>query len=252
MTEKYDRLTAFLDAYGLRTEIVMPGEPDAAHLLIAVEAGTGAACRIELALPGAAPVEPDAVGARVAFGGTANPLLAALPAHMTIALDGEPALRAIADLFVAEARQRRCGGATVRSRLGEVLVVLAIRRAIDQGAVGAGLLAGLAHPQLHRALVAMHDDPRRAWAIDDLCTLADMSRGHFIARFRAVVGQTPAAYLAGWRLTLGRQVLRSGHSVKTAAHRTGFGSAAAFSRAFSRRFGHAPASVRPRQAAARP
>jgi transcriptional regulator GlxA family with amidase domain len=90
----------------------------------------------------------------------------------------------------------------------------------------------------------MHDDPARAWMVSDLAALAEMSRGHFITRFRDVVGQTPTAYLTGWRLLLGQQALLADASVKAVAYRTGFGSAAAFSRAFSRQFGYPPKTVR--------
>jgi len=242
MDEKYDRLTAFLSTYDLRVETAGQGaaQPDA-HLFISTDTQTGTAHHIELAMRGGlTPTPSNGIAARVIFGGAANPLLAALPARLTIHLQNDPALRGAAELFAAEARHHRCGGATVQSRLGEVIVVVAIRRAIADGAVDAGLLAGLAHPLLHRSLVAMHDDPARPWQISDLSALAELSRSHFIAQFRAIVGQTPAAYLTAWRLTLGLQALRSGHSVKTTAHRTGFGSAAAFSRAFSRHFGQPP------------
>ena len=184
MVETYDRLTAFLRAYDLSADAAGMHHADDAHLVIMTCPETGEAVRIDLVSRGdPAPLGSGAVAARIAFGGAANPLLAALPARLTIALESEPALRGMADLFVAEARHRRCGGATVRSRLGEVILVMAIRRAIDRGAVGASLLAGLAHPRLHRSLVALHDDPGRAWRIDDLCAIAQMSRGHFIARF---------------------------------------------------------------------
>jgi AraC-like DNA-binding protein len=245
LAEKYDRLTAFLFAYDLRVEAAPPGAP-AADAQLLITTGAGGARHIELAMrgvPGGGGA--DIVAARVLFGGTANPLLAALPDRLALSLEQEPALQGAADLFVAEARYRRCGGATVQSRLGEVIVVMAIRRAIDRGAVGAGLLAGLAHPTLHRSLVAMHDAPARQWTLAELSALADMSRGHFITRFRTVVGQTPTAYLTGWRLALARQALLSGTSVKAVSHRVGFGSAAAFSRAFSRHFGHAPKTVQP-------
>jgi AraC-like DNA-binding protein len=243
---KYDRLTAFLSAYELRVDLLAPGADMAgAALVITLDPDDETARSLALSLQGGAPLAGAAgVAARVSFGGAVNPLLAALPGRLDIALDDEADLRAVAQLFVAEAQRPCCGGATVRSRLGEVIVLLAIRRAIASGGVGPGLLAGLAHPMLHRSLVAMHDDPARAWTVAELAALAEMSRGHFITRFRAVVGQTPSAYLTGWRLTLGQQALLSEASVKTAAFRTGFGSAAAFSRAFTRRFGYAPKTVR--------
>lgn len=246
IAQKYDRLTAFLHAYELRVAVLDATATDA-ELVIAYDAATDVACHLTLSMQGAEAVGgAQTIAARVSFGGAVNPLLAALPDRLSLPLDDEPALRAVAELFVAEARQPSCGGMTVQSRLGEVIVVLAIRRAIARGGVGPGLLAGLAHPTLHRSLVAMHDDPRRAWTVAELAALAGMSRGHFITRFRAVVGQTPTAYLTGWRLTLGQQALRSEASVKAVAFRSGFGSAAAFSRAFSRQFGYAPKTVRER------
>ncbi|MEX2695599.1 helix-turn-helix transcriptional regulator [Rhizobium mongolense] len=70
-----------------------------------------------------------------------------------------------------------------------------------------------------------------------------MSRSHFMAMFRDVVGTTPQAYLTGWRLILARRKLARGAKVKAVARQVGFGSAAAFSRAFFRKFGDWP-SVR--------
>ncbi|MEK1902090.1 MAG: helix-turn-helix transcriptional regulator [Rhizobium sp.] len=70
-----------------------------------------------------------------------------------------------------------------------------------------------------------------------------MSRSHFMALFRDLAGTTPQAYLTGWRLTLARRKLAKGGKVKSAARQVGFGSAAAFSRAFFRKFGDWP-SVR--------
>jgi transcriptional regulator GlxA family with amidase domain len=112
--------------------------------------------------------------------------------------------------------------------------VLAIRKAIAVGTVNAGLLAGLAHPELHTSLVAMHDEPARNWQIRELAWIAGMSRGYFIQAFKRVIGRPPATYLSEWRMALARVELRSGRSVKSAAASVGFGSAAAFSRAHSR------------------
>jgi hypothetical protein len=61
---------------------------------------------------------------------------------------------------------------TVQDHIREIIVVLAVRRAIDQATVNAGLLAGLAHPTLYLCLVAVHDDPARQWRTDVLARLA--------------------------------------------------------------------------------
>jgi len=238
---KHDRLTAFLKAFALRTT-----HCDAAHnanLLIIDENNTGMPTHL-LYRARSSQALPDGVrlcaAARVDFGDSGNPLIGALPDEVRISLAEAPQLRGLAELIVGEVENARCGGGSIQARLCEVVVVLAIRKAIAMGTVGAGLLAGLAHPKLHMSLVAMHDNPLRQWQIADLAAIAGMSRGQFITVFKQTVGDSPGAYLNYWRLVLGRVELGTGRSVKSAAAHVGFGSAAAFSRAFSRRFGYAP------------
>jgi AraC-like DNA-binding protein len=242
--EKHDRLTAFLKAFGLQaTTLSGAAAQSTANLFVAVPCPDQGASQIIYHCQGGPPPMCDfemLIAARIDFGGLDNPLVGALPAELVFLLDEAPILKAIADQIVAEARTRCCGGATVLTRLCEVIVVLAIRRAIDAGTVNAGLLAGLAHPVLHPSLVALHDAPERPWRIEALAQMVGLSRSSFMTQFSGVVGETPGAYLTSWRLALGRRELRAGRSVKAVAARVGFGSAAAFSRAFSRKYGHPP------------
>jgi len=246
MPEKHDRLTAFLKAFGLQATILTEAAQSAANLFVGVQSLDQGAAQIVYRCQGGPPPTGDfemLIAARIDFGGLDNPLVGALPAELVFLLDEASILKAIADQIVAEARTRCCGGATVLTRLCEVIVVLAIRRAIDAGTVNAGLLAGLAHPVLHPSLVAMHDAPDRSWRIEDLAEMVGLSRSSFMTQFTALVGETPGAYLTSWRLALGRRELRAGRSVKAVAARVGFGSAAAFSRAFSRKYGHPPGTI---------
>lgn len=239
--QRHDRLTAFLRAFALST--TRCDSVESANLLIIDAARSGGPThllyrpRSTAALPAGATL---CAASKVDFGGSANPLVCALPNELCIPLADEPQFLGLSELLVAESDAPRCGGGTVQTRLCEVIVVLAIRKAISIGAVDAGLLAGLAHPKLHRSLVALHDDPTRDWRLVELASIAGMSRGQFIATFKQTIGQSPGSYLNGWRLNLGRAALRSGRSVKSAAGTVGFGSAAAFSRAFSRKFGYSP------------
>lgn len=243
--QSHDRLTAFLKAFELTATHCPSAE--SANLLIIAADGLAAPTHLLYRARSVTTLAPGQTllgAARVDFGGSANPLVGALPDELCFSLIDAPQLLGLSELIVAEVAVARCGGGAIRSRLSEVIAVLAIRRAIAIGTVDAGLLAGLAHPKLHMSLVAMHDDPGRNWRIGDLADIAEMSRGQFIEAFRQTVGQPPVAYLNGWRLALGRAELRSGRAVKSVASRVGFGSAAAFSRAFSRRFGHAPSEVK--------
>ena len=241
MPRRYDRLTAFLKAFPLRVEHC--DSTTSANLLIIDTNGTGEPSHLlyRARSSGSLPLGATlCAAARVDFGGSANPLVGALPDELCFSMDEMPQLRSLAELIVAEIDVARCGGGTVQTRLCEVVVVLAIRRAIARGTVNAGLLAGLAHPRLHMSLVAMHDDPARKWQISDLSTIAGISRAQFIEVFKKTVGEPPGAYLTRWRLALGAANLRSGRSVKSAAAMVGFGSAEAFSRAFIRKFGYSP------------
>jgi len=241
----HDRLTAFLQAFGLRAQSGVPGQP--AHLFVLGDATRGPSHLVFRCRGGDMGLEQAQVlaSAGIDFGGGMNPLVGALPEELRFCLDGLAQLQALAALLVAEGSTPRCGGATVRDRLCEVIVVLAVRRAIAAGTVNAGLLAGLADETLAPCLVAVHDAPARRWDVEQLARIAGLSRGHFSARFSAVVGMTPAAYVTSWRLAFGRSRLRGGASVKAAAAAAGFGSQEAFSRAFSRAFGHPPSRLKP-------
>ncbi|MDO3434447.1 AraC family transcriptional regulator [Rhizobium sp. CBN3] len=238
---KVDRLTAFFDAFELEVSLdPTPMRYGRARLFVIGEAG-GPVEAIVLQPRSDSVPEPSALmTAAVDFEGAHNPLMNALPDQVLIGINDIPALRDITAAFMAEALESRCGRSAALNRLGEVIVLLILRSAIDRGATGPGLLAGLSHPSLHRALVAMHDAPARAWNSDDLAAAAGMSRSHFMALFRNVVGTTPQAYLTGWRLILARRKLAKGAKVKAVARQVGFGSAAAFSRAFFRKFGDWP------------
>ncbi|WP_436257151.1 helix-turn-helix domain-containing protein [Neorhizobium sp. LjRoot104] len=242
---KVDRLTAFFDAFELEISLEPPPISDGRARLFVIGKPGGPAEWIVLYPRGDTPPEPSAlITAAVNFEGAHNPLMNALPDRVVVDVGDIPTLRATTAAFMAEALESRCGRSAALNRLCEVIVLLILRLAIDRGATGPGLLAGLSHPALHRALVAMHDAPAHAWSGNDLAAVAGMSRSHFMALFRDVVGTTPQAYLTGWRLILARRKLAGGARVKAVARQVGFGSAAAFSRAFFRKFGDWP-SVRP-------
>jgi len=243
---KRDRLSAFFEAFEL-TVAVAPTHREGATANLFVTGGSNRnvehiifCARNAVAAPSGAIL----VAGNVEFGGAMNPLLNAMPERFVITSNEVPTLDTVTAAFVAEASDNRCGRQVALNRLCEVLVLMVLRRAIDVEATGLGLLAGLSHPALHRAIVAMHDQPSRTWHTEDLAEISGMSRSRFMTLFPKVVGMTPAAYLTSWRLTLGRRELSRGGRVKSVARRVGFGSAAAFSRAYSRAFGHAPKALR--------
>lgn len=243
-----DRLSAFFGAFELSVGIVAEDAGDGTANLV-ITGKNGVADRVVF-WPRSRALsrmrERVLVAAAIDFGGRTNPLMNAMPDRVDIPLAQFPVVQAVTTAFVAEARGTRCGRQTALDRLCEVILLMVLRRAVDLGSAGPGLLAGLSHPELHRALVAMHDQPARAWRTEELAEISGMSRSRFMSLFPDIVGITPAAYLNRWRLTLGQRELLKGEQVKLVARRVGFGSATAFSRAFSRLFGHPPVAARNR------
>lgn len=213
-----------------------PDEPSAAALLYRPE---GALSPADLGAAGLGPAPKRRAAACVRLG-AGNPVATALPERWIADPAASPELAAVSALLRQEAEEPRCGGAAAFSRLAEVLIVLILRQALAAGSARPGLLAGLADPQLARALVAIHETPSREWRVEDLAEEAGLSRSQFMARFRAALGQTPMAYLRGWRLTLARRDLEGGARLSTTARRYGYGGGDALSRAYQRTFGAPP------------
>jgi AraC-like DNA-binding protein len=182
---------------------------------------------------------PDLVCAALRFdGGAEHPLARALPPLVVLPLAELPALQPTLALLFAEARLPQ-----VADRLFEVLLIQLLRWVLDHPErcpVRTGMLAGLAHPQIAHALVAMQAEPAHPWTVASLAQRAGMSRSAFAQAFHRVMEETPAEHLAQWRLALAQQRLARGHPVKQVAHDVGYGSASALSRAFSARRGQSP------------
>jgi AraC-like DNA-binding protein len=96
-------------------------------------------------------------------------------------------------------------------------------------------------PQVSQALAVIHADPARPWTVAALAQHTNLSRSAFALRFAERTGQTPAAYIAALRLALAADKLKlSLDPVVTIADEVGYGSNAAFTRAFTRRYGVSP------------
>jgi transcriptional regulator GlxA family with amidase domain len=87
----------------------------------------------------------------------------------------------------------------------------------------------------------MHAEIARPWTVGQLAATAALSRSAFFERFTRAVGVPPMAYLLDWRIAVAKGLLRGQHlGVAEVARRVGYGSATAFSIAFSRRVGQPP------------
>ena len=89
--------------------------------------------------------------------------------------------------------------------------------------------------------------------VADIAATGAVSRSGLDARFRGYLGRSPILYLTEWRMHVARDLLRSTDlGVQTVARRVGYDAEAAFSRAFKRESGAAPAHWRAAQCAHEP
>ncbi len=90
------------------------------------------------------------------------------------------------------------------------------------------------------AVNAMSADPARDWTVGQLAELVHLSRSAFAARFKRSLGESPIRTLTRIRLKAAATKLLQGSSIPQAAAHYGYGSEAAFNRAFGREFGVTP------------
>jgi AraC-like DNA-binding protein len=193
--------------------------------------------------PGDGPATTVLCGAYRFEGSICDVLLGALPPVVHLEAPG-PQLRALLGLLRAELAADRPGGQTVLDRLLDAALVLALREHFSASATPA-VLNGLADPEIGRALGALHADPARAWTVAALAAEVGLSRAALARRFAALVGRPPLAYLTGLRMALAEERLReSDDKLGVVAASVGYGSEFAFSTAFKRHHGVAPATWR--------
>lgn len=177
-------------------------------------------------------------------------LLDALPGLLI--RSAEAGDRALIDLLVREMGGTEPAQDLVLDRLLDLVLVSVLRSWLAAPAEDApGWQRAQADPVVGPALRLIHDEPAYAWTVASLAARTGVSRASLARRFTEVVGDSPMAYLTGWRLTLAADLLRQGDAtLESVARRVGYGSAFALSTAFKRERGVSPQEYRRRPAVA--
>ena len=180
--------------------------------------------------------------------GSLHPLVGLMPEVMQLSqlTDRQPEILPILEAMEREARTERAGFAGILARLADVVAALIVRGWVESGCGSAsGWVEALRDPKLGRVLLAVHRDPGRSWTVATMAAEMGASRSVFAERFLNVTGVTPLRYITDLRMRLaGQWIGRDGIGIEDAAHRLGYSSQAAFSRAFKRATGHPPGTLR--------
>jgi AraC-like DNA-binding protein len=167
------------------------------------------------------------------------PLLTLLPdlLHVPSSRAGA-SLETTLRLLGQEISRPQPGAAAVLNKIVDILLVQLLRAWLGTGPARgrtASWLSALTDPVAGPALAVLHSHPGRDWTVGSLAAAVGVSRATLARRFRAEVGQTPAAYLTGWRMDLAAMHLRdTDDAVGAIARSLGYTSEYAFNRAFTR------------------
>lgn len=178
-----------------------------------------------------------------------RPLQNALPQLLFVRTKGAPDaewLSATMRQIAIEVDRPRTGGLSMLERLTEITFIELLRHQIvatEPGSVG--WLAALADPSLGRCLALIHDDPKHDWSVQDLSASSGLSRSTLTERFETVLNTSPMRYVREWRLCLASVALSTtSKRIGAVAYDAGYGTEAAFNRAFARTYGIPPAAWR--------
>jgi AraC-like DNA-binding protein len=182
-------------------------------------------------------------------GAERNPVITSLPPLLKLKVNEGGAAEWIRSTFqyaADEVSSGRPGSETVLAKLSELLFVETVRRYAEGLPDGqTGWFAGLREPHVARALALLHRDIARRWTVDELGREVGLSRSALADHFIRLLGVPPMHYLANWRMQVASEKLRgTSASLAQVAELVGYDSEAAFSRAFKKAFGVAPATWR--------
>jgi AraC-like DNA-binding protein len=151
-------------------------------------------------------------------------------------------MRWVLEGLVEESHGDLPGSGMASTQLAHLLFIQILRAHLATGeSLKTGWLRAAADPRLGMVLRHMHGDPAKPWRLEQLASMAAMSRTVFASQFKAAVGVAPLAYLARWRMRLAEHALRRGDvPVAVLARDLGYASESAFSHAFKRLVGTPP------------
>ena len=184
-----------------------------------------------------------------------NPVLGSLPPFIRVRSAGGPLAQWVESSmqYAMHASEGSTDDDPLLKRLPELLFMECLCEYARQQPDQRGWLGALSDSIVGRALGLMHQKPNHPWTLHELARSSASSRSTLDSRFRTFLGRAPMSYLIAYRLQLAGRQLRSTNATMTEiADFVGYGSEAAFSRAFTRHTGVSPsewrqgATLRPR------
>lgn len=134
-----------------------------------------------------------------------------------------------------------CRASVFAASYGSLIGAAMIASWQEDSGHGSAAEPGPADPVVAAVVAAVTDRPADPWTVDRMARLVHMSRSALGERFRRELGRSPVLVLREIRMQQARTLLADpSRSVEQIGYAVGYGSAAAFSRAFSAHHGTGP------------
>lgn len=132
------------------------------------------------------------------------------------------------------------------NRILELLFVMSVRHmlATKNSSDDAEMNLLVFNTKLQPAVIAMQQNPERAWTLSQLAKVCNMSRTVFSNLFRQTMGITAMEFLLEWRMNIAWESLVRSNDIFCTAYSVGYQSESAFSNAFHRYHGIRPGKVK--------
>jgi AraC-like DNA-binding protein len=178
--------------------------------------------------------------------GASHPILNALPEMMHFSmLESTGPIWSVVKLIDAEMQGNQDRVSRIADRLTEVLFLQLLNHYVRDNEDTTGFLAALRDRRVYRALALIHQEPEFNWTLSLLGERVGMSRATLVRRFQDVLGVSPMAYIADWRIMKAHSLIKySATPIEQIADATGFASARTLNKAFKRHYGCTPHELR--------
>ncbi len=149
-------------------------------------------------------------------------LMGGLPEVMVLDAHPQSRLGQLLLWIYQENRLEKPGSVLAVQRLLELLL-LEVLRGLDKFDLPPGWLAGLSDRCLAPVILAIQQNVAKDWTIEELASIAALSRSSFSSRFKILTGSSPLNFVRQWRCLVAAQLLVSGHEpVQQVARQCGF------------------------------
>lgn len=103
------------------------------------------------------------------------------------------------------------------------------------------IMLALLSPKLNQTIIAMFESPNETWTVENLASLAHMSRATFARHFKETTGMSPMQMLTHIRMNKASALLNQPSTkINQLCYDVGYASESAFHKAFVRHFGMTP------------